>query len=160
MIDYLGSIMSFTEKKKRIQKTSGNWSNESPIYDGYSKNTPPKIPKISLLHLFQLIKVHPHHLWLHDQGQKLLLLHKRSSALLLATVFLHATVYQYRFHLHQRLISTYFCRFAVVDGSEILHRGLNSLSITYTQHIHTLQKLILFYPVFFLRSFQVLTKFS
>ncbi len=93
MVDYLGSNISFIGKKKRMQKTSGNRSKESLIYDGYSKNITPKIPKNSLLHLRLLIKVHLYPTRSLDQRQNLLLLHRCSSVPLRATAFLHAIVH-------------------------------------------------------------------
>ena len=148
MVDHLGSIISSTEKGKRMQKTLWNWSKESLICDSYSKNITLKIPKNRLLHLRLLIKVHLHPLQPLNQGQKLLFLHRRSSAPLHATALLNTTAHFSMFLLHFRLTGTHLCRSATADDAKGLHPGLNTLCNTYLQQIHTLQKLILFYLVF------------
>ena len=45
MVNHLGSIISFTRKKKQMQKIPGNRLKESLICDSYSKNITPKILK-------------------------------------------------------------------------------------------------------------------
>lgn len=58
MVNHLVSIISFTGKEKRMQKTPSNRLKELPICDCYTKNTTLKIQKIQLLHLRILIKRH------------------------------------------------------------------------------------------------------